>query len=241
MRQESDERDDAEHLGQLLVRRLAPVHLPSAAEDGDQDMGVDVEVDGQENQNLHQHEDPHSLVVDVGEAGVVDWVQVMHAAHQRPLAHFLHQHGQEGEEHLLDQEELAVHQPAAAAHHGQVDGEGDEEDIVEGGRVGHVLGAHHELAEAFAEHPAPFDLPVDGEGPEEDVDQVADGAAEDENGHVVPDLAPPHPQHAGQERRQDQDVEGEPRHQEHDLRGGAQVQVGHDAAVRRQSMIHAEC
>lgn len=234
---EGDERDEAEHFGQLHVGSLAAVHHSGTLDDGVEDVGVEIQTQRQEDGRPHQQQHPHELIINVGEAGEADAVQVIHLAAEERHGELLQPNGEQREEQLQAQEQPAAHQPPPAAHHRQVDGEADEGDVVEGGRAGQVFGAHHELAQAGAQQPAAVLPPVDGHGPQAQVEQVAAGAAQDEDGHVAPDLAPPAEQ-AGHQRDQDEDVQAEGGHQEQDFGGGTKVQVGGDGAGRGGCHIH---
>lgn len=129
----------------------------------------------------------------------------MGAAAGQPQAQLGRADVDQREEELQRQEEAAAGQAAAVTRHRQVDGEGDEGDVVEGGRAAQVLGAHHELARASAQQPAAALPPVNGEGPKAEAEQVAAGAAQDKHGHIPPYLAPP-ADDAGQHRGQDEHV-----------------------------------
>ena len=230
---ERDEGYEAEHPGQRHVDPLAPVGRLGALDHRVQHVRVEVQVERQQRRRLDQHKGPHGPVVEEGEAAVLHGVQVMHAAPQEPLAQLLQPAGQQREQHLQGQEEPAVHQPPATAHHRQVHGEGDEGGVVEGRQAAHLLDAHHGLAQPGAQQPAAPQPPVDDQGPQTQGEQVAAADAQDEHGHVAADLAAaPRGQQAGQQRDQEEDVEGEAGHQQENLGGGAEVQVGGDGAGR---------
>lgn len=164
---------------------------------------------------------------------------MIHVAAQEPQDQ-LHQHDRkEREEELQGQEEPAVHQAPAATHHCQVNREGNEGDVVEGGRAGQVFGAHHDFTQVGAQQPAAVLLPVKGHGPQAQAEQVADGAPQDEHCHVAPHLALPAEQ-TGHHGDQDGDVQAEGREQQQKFRRGAEVQVGRDGAQAGKRVIHRE-
>lgn len=158
-------------------------------------------------------------------------------AAQEPQGQLLQPHRKQREQKLQGQEDPAVHQVPAATHHRQVDREGNEGDVVEGSGACQVFGAHHDFTQARAKQPAAVLLPVDGHGPQAQVDQVAAGASEDEHRHVASYLAPPAEQtrHQGD---QDEDVQAEAGDQKQDFRGGAEVQVVGDSAQGEGRLVH---
>lgn len=148
---ERDERYQAEDGGQAAVDLPAPVYQPAAAGDAVEDVSVEIQIGRQEHGSVDQRQDPRRPVVDEGEAGERHRIQVMGAAAGQPQAQLSCTNVDQREEELQHQEEAAAGQAAAVARHRQVDGEGDEGDVVEGDRAAQVLGAHHELARAGAQ------------------------------------------------------------------------------------------
>lgn len=232
MRREHNERYDAEHFSQVHVDSVALAQQLSTLGDGVQDVGVKIQVQRQKHGGLGQEQAPHRFVVDEGKASESDGIQMVHAAAVQLQAELRQRHGKEREEELQGQEEPAVHQAPAAAHHCQVNREGNEGDVVEGSRAGQVLGAHHDLTEAGAQPPVAVLLPVNGHGPQAHADQVAGAAPQDEHGHVAPHRARPAEQ-AGRRRGQDGHVQGEGREEQQDFGRGAEVQVGGHGAPGR--------
>lgn len=162
---------------------------------------------------------------------------MIHMASQEPHGQLLQTHRKEWEQKLQGQENPAVYQVPAAAHHCQVNRESNEGDVVEGSGACQVFGAHHDFAQARAQQPAAVLPPMNGHGPEAQVDKVAAGASEDEHRHVAPYLASLAEQ-TGHQGDQDEDVQAEARDQKQDFRGGTKVQVDGDSAQGGGCLIH---
>ncbi|KAL7394600.1 hypothetical protein ABVT39_000207 [Epinephelus coioides] len=158
-------------------------------------------------------------------------------AAQCPKGQLCQPHRKEREHKLQGQEKPAVYQVSAATHHSQVNREGNEGDVLEGSGARQVSGAHHDFTQARAEQPAAVLLPVDGHGPQAQVDEVAAGAPEDEHRHVASYRASPAEQ-TGHQGDQDEDVQAEARDHEQDFKGGAKVQVDGDGAQGGGRLIH---
>lgn len=164
---------------------------------------------------------------------------MIHTAAQEPHTQLLQPHRQEREQELQGQENPAVYQVPAATHHCQVNREGNEGDIVEGSGACQVLGAHHDFTKARAQQPAAVLPPVNGHGPQAQVDEVAAGASKDEHCHVAPYLALLAKQ-TGHQGNQDEDVQAEARDQKQDFGGGAKVQVDGDTAEGGRGLVHGK-
>lgn len=236
---ERHERYQAEDGGQTAADLLASVYQPAAPGNAVEDVSVKIQIGRQEHGGVDQREDPRRPVVDEGEAGERHGVKVMGAAACQPQGQLCRANIDQREEELQRQQEAAAGQAAAVARHCQVDREGDEGDVVEGGRAAEVLGAHHELAWAGAQQPAAVLPPVDGEGPKAEAEQVAAGAAQDEHGHVPSYFAPP-AEDAGQHRGQDDHVKHQAGHQQQDFGRGAEGEVDGDAALVARRVVHCK-
>lgn len=236
---ERDERYKAKDGGQAAADLPAPVYQPTTASDAVEDVSVEIQIGRQQHGRVDQRQDLHRPVVDEGEAGERHGVKVMGPAACQPQAQLGSPDVDQREEELQRQEETAAGQAAAVTRHRQVDGEGDEGDVVEGGRAAEVLGAHHELTRASAQQPAAVLPPVDGEGPEAKAEQVAAGAAQDEHGHVPSYLAPP-AKDAGQHRGHNDHVEHQARNQQQDFGRGAEAEVDGDGAQVARRVVHGK-
>lgn len=143
----------------------------------------------------------------------------------------------EREQELQGQENLAVYQVLAATDHRQVNGEGDEGDVVEGSGARQLFGAHHDFAQARAQKPAAILPPVNGHGPQAQVEQVAAGASQDKYRHVASNLALP-AEETGHQGDQDEDVQAEARDQKQNFGAGTKFQVVRDSAQGSRRVIH---
>ena len=137
-------------------------------------------------------------------------------ATQDPQGQILQPHRKERKQELQGQEHPAVYQVPAATHHCQVNREGNKGDVVEGSGACQLFGANHDFTQVGAQQPAAVLLPVNGHGPQAQVDEVAAGASEDEHCHVAPYLASPAEQ-TGHQGNQNEDVQAEARNQEQDF------------------------
>lgn len=234
---EGNESYQAEHLCQVNIDSLAPVHHLSALDDGVKNVGIKIQAQWQKHDGLHQQERPHDFVVNEGEASEVDRIQVIHMDAQEPQGQLLQPHRKEGEEELQGQKNPAVYQVPAATYHREVNREANEGDVVKGSRACQVFGAHHDFTQVRAQQPAATLPPVNGHGPQAQVDEVAASAPEDEHGHIAPYLALPAEQ-TGHQGDQDEDIQAKARDQKDDFRGGTEVQVDRDGAQGGRCLIH---
>ncbi len=108
---------------------------------------------------------------------------------------------------------------------------------MEGSGACQVFGAHHDFTQVRAQQPAAVLPPVNGHGPQAQVDEVAAGAAQDKHRHIAPYLASLAEQ-TGHKGDQDEDVQGEARDQKQDFRGGTKVQVHGDGTQGGRRLIH---
>lgn len=160
------------------------------------------------------------------------------AAHE-PQGQLLQPHRKEREQKLQGQENPAVYQVPAVTHHCQVNREVNEGGVVEGSRACQVFGAHHDFTQVRAQQPAAVLPPVNGHGPQAQVDEFAAAASKDEHRYVAPypsSLA----EQRGQQGDQDEDVQAKARDKKQDFRGGTQVQVERDSAQGGGRLIHGK-
>lgn len=108
---------------------------------------------------------------------------------------------------------------------------------MEGSRACQEFDAHHDFAEVRAQQPAAVLPPVNGHGPQGQVNEVAACASKDEHRHIAPYLALLAEQ-TGQQGDKDEDVQAKARNQKQDLRGGAETQVVGDSATGGRCFIH---
>lgn len=137
-------------------------------------------------------------------------------AAQYPQGQILQPHRKERKQELQGQEHPAVYQVPAATHHCQVNREGNKGDVVKGSGACQLFGANHDFTQAGAQQPAAVLLPVNGHGPQAQVDEVAAGASEDEHCYVAPYLASSAEQ-TGPQGNQDENVQAKARNQEQDF------------------------
>lgn len=158
---------------------------------------------------------------------------------QEPQGQLLQPNRKEREEKLQGQESPAVYQVPAATHHSQVNREGNEGDVVEGSGARQESGAQHDFTQARAQQPAALLPPVDGHGPQAQVDQVAAGASDNEYRHVAPYLVPPAKQ-TSHHRDEDGNIQAEAWEEKQNFRGGTKVQVDRDRAQDGRCVIHGK-
>lgn len=79
--------------------------------------------------------------------------------------------------------------------------------------------------------------PVNGHGPQAQVDEVAAGASKDEHCHIASYLVLPGEQ-TGHQRDENEDIQAKARDQKEDFRGGTKVQVDRDSTKVGRCLIH---
>lgn len=162
---------------------------------------------------------------------------MIYASAQERQADLLQPHREQREQKLQGQVKLAVYQVPAATHYCQVNRESNKRDVLEGSGACQVFGAHHDFTQLRAQQPAAVLLPVNGQGPQAQADEVAAGAAEDEHCHIAPYLASLAEQ-TGHKGDQDEAVQAKTRDQKQDFTGGTEAQVDRDSAQGGRCLIH---